>query len=106
MIYELKKYTAHSGKYSALTSRFVEKTLPIFKRLDIEVTNCWVSPEEANVFFYLTRFPTEEARIAAWEAFAADEEWRQIKLQSEVEGPLLAEQSKTLLTSAEFFSHE
>ncbi|HEY9280856.1 MAG TPA: rhodanese-like domain-containing protein [Eoetvoesiella sp.] len=106
MIYELKKYTAHPGKYNALTSRFVNKTLPVFKRLGIKVTNCWVSPEEVNVFFYLTCFPSEEARIAAWDAFAADEEWRQIKLQSEVDGPMLAEQSKTLLVSAEFFSHE
>lgn len=105
MIYELKKYTAHQGKYDALTSRFSVKTLPIFQRLGIEVTNCWTSPKEANVFFYLTRFAADEDRVAAWEAFAADEEWRQVKFQTEVEGPLLAEQTAVLLTSAEFFQH-
>jgi NIPSNAP len=105
MIYELKKYIAYQDKYEALLSRFSAKTMPIFNRLGIEVLHCWTSPDEPGAFFYLTRFPTDEARSAAWNAFAADAEWKQIKAQSEVGGPLLASQSTVYLQSTEFSPH-
>ena len=41
MIYELKTYKATEGNITALKKRFAEKTMPIFRRLGIEVTHCW-----------------------------------------------------------------
>jgi hypothetical protein len=102
MIYEFKKYIAHQAKHEALCQRFAEKTLPIFNRHGIEVVHCWTSPDEPGAFFYLTRFPTEEARTAAWIAFGTDPEWKQVKAQSEVDGPLLANQSTVVLQPMEF----
>ena len=105
MIYELKKYIAHQGKQQALLSRFSAKTLPIFNRLGIEVVHCWTSPEEPGTMFYLTRFPTEEARTAAWNAFVSDAEWKKVKAESELDGPLLASQSTVVLQPTDFSPH-
>ena len=102
MIYELKKYTAHEGKYAALTARFMQTTLPVFQRVGIEVAHVWTSPEEPGVFYYVTRFASQEARAAAWAAFMADPEWKEAKARSEADGPLLASQSTTLLQTAQF----
>jgi hypothetical protein len=105
MIYELKKYQAHQGKQQALLTRFSEKTLPIFNRLGIEIVHCWTAPAEPGVLYYLTRFPTEAARVAAWELFGSDADWKKVKAESEVDGALLASQTTTILQSTEFSPH-
>ncbi len=103
MIYELKTYKATEGNIEALKKRFDEKTMPIFKRLGIEVTHCWQNLEEPDTFNYLVRFPSEQAEKAAWDAFAKDSEWKAVKAQSEaVSGPLLASQSTLYLASTDF----
>lgn len=102
MIYELKKYTANPGKAEALMRRFETHTMPIFKRLGIEVLHCWTEPGAADVFYYLTRFASPQARDAALQAFAADPEWKAAKAASETDGPLLGSQSTVALLPTGF----
>lgn len=105
MIYELKKYTAHEGKASALVQRFHAHTMPVFRRLGIEVVHCWTQPAEPQAFYYLTRYASEQARDAALQAFGSDPEWKAAKAASEAEGPLLASQSTISLEPTEFSPH-
>jgi len=102
MIYELKKYTANAGRAEALKQRFEAATMPIFKRLGIEVVHCWTEPGAPDVFYYLTRFPSAEARDAALQAFGADPEWKAAKAASETDGPLLAGQTTVELVPTGF----
>lgn len=103
MIYELKSYKATEGNMDALKKRFTEKTMPIFKRLGIEVTHCWDNLEDPNTFTYLARFLSKEVQKDAWSAFAADDEWKAVKAESErVSGPLLASQSTLYLAPTHF----
>ena len=103
MIYDLKTYRASDGNIDVLKKRFTQKTMPIFKRLGIELVYCWDNLEDANIFNYLVRFPTEEAKQAAWEAFSLDAEWKAVKLESEkVSGPLLASQGTLYLSATDF----
>ena len=102
MIYEFKTYRATPGSADALRNRFRDKTMPIFARLGIEVVNCWTSDEEPDAFFYLVRFSSEDARKAAWSAFAGDAEWKEAKAASETNGPLLASQTTVLLKPTGF----
>ena len=102
MIYELKKYTANPGKAKALKQRFEAHTLPIFKRLGIEVVHCWTEPDAPDAFYYLTRFASTDARDAALKAFGADPEWKAAKAASETDGPLLGSQSTVGLIPTEF----
>lgn len=102
MIYELKRYVPHDGKADALQERFAARTMPIFKRLGMEVTHCWTVPEEAGVFYYMLRFRDQAHSDQAWAAFAADPEWKQVKAASEQNGALLAGQSTVHLVPTRF----
>lgn len=104
MIYELKRYVAADGKFDDLVNRFADRTLPVFERVGIKVVNCWTCPDEPGVFYYMTHFDTEQRRVSAWKAFAEDTEWRETKAASEVNGPLLASQTSTLLVQAPFMA--
>ena len=103
MIYELKTYKATEGNIAALKKRFAEKTMPIFRRLGIEVTHCWDNLEDPNTFNYLVRFSSKEAEKNAWDTFAKDDEWKMVKAESEKDsGPLLGSQSTLYLSSTHF----
>ena len=43
---------------------------------------------------YLTRFPDEEARAAAWASFGSDPGWQAAKKASEVDGPLVVKAAR------------
>lgn len=102
MIYELKRYEAHPGQGPALRERFARLTMPIFQRLGITVEHCWEPEGEPDAFVYLVSFADAAASQAAWAAFGADAEWKSGKAASEVNGPLLARQSTTVLKSSAF----
>ncbi len=102
MIYELKRYVANEGKSDAMRRRFEALTMPIFKRVGIEVVQCWTAPAEPGVFYYLVRFDSEAASERAWAAFAADAEWKAGKTASETDGPLLESQSTVRLVPTSF----
>jgi hypothetical protein len=97
MLHELKRYQAHPGKADALRARFVAVTIPIFRRLGMEVLHYWTCPQEPDAMYYLVQFPDEAARTAAWAAFAADAQWKTAKADSEKDGPLLATQTTVIL---------
>ena len=102
MIHELKRYVAHEGKTEAMQRRFAEVSMPIFKRLGIDVVQCWTAPAEPGVFYYLVRFDDEAASERAWAAFGADAQWKAAKAASEKDGPLLASQSTVRLVPTRF----
>lgn len=102
MIFELKRYVAHDGKAEALQQRFAEKTIPVFRRVGIDLVQCWTAPAEPGVFYYLVRFADEAASQQAWAAFSSDAEWKAAKAASETNGPLLASQSTVRLEPTRF----
>jgi hypothetical protein len=76
--------------------------MPIFKRVGIDVVQCWTAPTEPGVFYYLVRFDSEAASERAWAAFAADAEWKAGKAASETDGPLLGSQGTVRLVPTSF----
>lgn len=102
LIHELKRYVANEGKSEAMQRRFEQLTMPIFKRIGIDVVQCWTAPAEPGVLYYLVRFDSEAASERAWTAFAADAEWKAGKAASETAGPLLASQSTVRLVPTSF----
>ncbi|MFC3674885.1 NIPSNAP family protein [Ferrovibrio xuzhouensis] len=102
MLYEIRIYTAAPNRADPLRERFRDHTLRLFARHGIEVVGCWVPPEQPDQLVYMTRFPDEPARKAAWDGFGADAEWKRIKAESEVNGPLLGGQSAMVLRPTDF----
>ena len=102
MIHELKHYEATPGNGRALRERFANVTVPIFRRIGIDVLHCWEKDGEPDSFYYLVSFADEAASQAAWQVFGGDAEWKAAKAASEAAGPLLARQSTTVLRPSAF----
>ncbi|SAI60976.1 NIPSNAP [Bordetella trematum] len=97
MLYELKQYLAHPGQAEALRERFMQVTLPIFKRLGIKVIAIYAPLDRPEELHYITAFADQAQRQAAWAAFAEDPQWRNAKAASERQGPLLASQTAEVM---------
>ncbi|MBR0869424.1 NIPSNAP family protein [Bradyrhizobium tropiciagri] len=100
MIYEIRVYEAEEGRAQAMRTRFKEHVVPRLPQHGIELIGVFEAPAEDGRLTYLTRFKSEDDRTKAWAAFGADNEWRQIKAASEVNGPLLKKQTVSVLSPA------
>jgi len=90
-VYELRLYRVNEGKMSALIARFGDHTDAIFKRHNMKSIGYWV-PEDApysqNLFVYVLEHSSREEARKNWAAFQADPEWKKVKAESEIDGPL------------------
>lgn len=100
MIYEIRVYEAADGKADAMKARFKNEVVKRFPGHGIELLGVFESATDASRLTYLTRFKSEDDRSQAWAAFGADPEWRAIKAASEVNGPLLKNQTVSVLSPA------
>ncbi len=100
MIYEIRVYEAADGKAEAMKARFKNEVVRRFPNHGIELLGVFESPSDVARLTYLTRFPSEDDRSKAWAAFGADPEWRAVKAATEVDGPLLKNQTVTVLSPA------
>ena len=100
MIYEIRVYEAFDGKADAMKARFKNEVVKRFPGHGIELLGVFESPTENLRLTYLTRFKSEDDRSKAWAAFGADPEWRAIKAATEVDGPLLKNQTVSVLSPA------
>jgi hypothetical protein len=90
-VYELRMYQVNEGKMDALIARFADHTDAIFKRHNMKSVGFW-RPEDAphsqNLFIYILEHPSREEARKNWAAFQADPEWKKVKADSEINGPL------------------
>jgi hypothetical protein len=101
LIYDLRTYEAVDGKAEAMRTRFFQEVASkFFPRHGIELVGAFIGQKEDGRLTYITRFADEAAREAAWAAFSADPDWAKIKAASEVGGPLLKQQTVTVLSPA------
>jgi hypothetical protein len=100
VIYEIRVYEAADGKADAMKSRFKNEVIKRFPGHGIELLGVLESAAETSRLTYLTRFKSEDDRSKAWAAFGADPEWRAIKAATEVDGPLLKQQTVSVLSPA------
>lgn len=98
MIYEIRVYEHEEGCAKAVRERFEVEVAPRFPSHNIELVGVFTDVQTQHLT-YMTRYPNEDARKAAWESFKTDPDWLVIKAKSEENGPLIAKQHVTLLTS-------
>ena len=96
MIYEMRVYEHVEGCADAVRRRFEAEVAPRFPSHGIDLVGVFTDAE-SGMLTYLTRFPDEEARRAAWASFGADAGWKEAKARSEVDGPLISKQRANLL---------
>ena len=104
MIYELRVYHAMPGKLPALVDRFRKNTVRIWARLGIRPVGFWTVDigESTNDLYYMLQWDDMMHRDRASAAFQSDREWIAARDQSEVDGPLVASVTRTILKPTDF----
>ncbi|ESQ88320.1 hypothetical protein ABAC460_16805 [Asticcacaulis sp. AC460] len=91
--FELRTYTTNPGKLENLHTRFRDHTLGLFAKHGMTNMLYWRptadQPAMDNKLVYLMAYPDKAARNAAWAAFGADEAWKKVAADSQVDGPIL-----------------
>jgi len=92
-VYELRTYTAPEGKLGNLNSRFRDHTIRIFNKHGMKSV-LYMTPQDApnsqNTLIYVLEHPSREAAKKAWADFAADEEWKKVSAESQVDGRIVS----------------
>jgi hypothetical protein len=90
-VFELRTYTASEGKLDALSARFRNHTVELFKKHGITSVGFFLpqdAPKSQNTFIYLLAYPDRDAAKKNWAEFQADPEWKKAFAESEAQGTL------------------
>ncbi len=80
MVHQLRIYEIFEANKAAFHARFRDHAARIMRKYGFRVVAMWeTSRADRTEFVYLLEWPDEPAKIAAWTAFMADEEWAGIK---------------------------
>jgi hypothetical protein len=93
-LFELRTYTAASGRLGDLNARFEKTTLPLFAKHGMSHIGYWVPAEKqkgaGETLIYIIAHASKEAADKSWKAFREDPAWTSAKRLSEINGPLTA----------------
>jgi ketosteroid isomerase-like protein len=73
---EFRSYTLRPGVRPAFHRRFVEQSLPMLERWNIDAVAYGPSPQDENSYFLLRAYPGLQDRERSENAFYASNEWR------------------------------
>ena len=104
MMYELRIYTANTGKMPALLKRFREHTLALFEKHGMKNIGYWTNTVGGrnDELWYMLAFDDMGQREKAFAAFQADPEWQRVRAESEVDGPLLHHLENRFMAPTDF----
>jgi hypothetical protein len=104
MIYELRIYTANTGKMAALQARFRDHTVALFERHGIKSVGYWTNAVggRSDELWYMLAFEDAGHRQQAWAAFQADPDWQRARAESEKDGPLVHHIENRLMNATDY----
>ncbi len=104
MIYELRIYTANTGKMPALQARFRDHTTALFEKHGIKNVGYWtnVIGGRSDELWYMLGYEDLAQRQAAWAAFSADPDWQKARAESEKDGPLVHHIENRIMNPTDF----
>jgi heme-degrading monooxygenase HmoA len=93
LIQQLRIYEIFEGNKVAFHARFRDHATRIMRKYGFEFVAMWESKTEGRTeFVYLLSWPDVATKEATWNAFMADEEWKDIKRVTAAEhGDLVGE---------------
>jgi hypothetical protein len=92
-VFELRTYTTADGKLQALSDRFRDHTMALFKKHNMESVGYFIpqdDPAKQNTLVYLIAHQDRDASKKNWAEFLADPEWRKVSAESEANGRLIS----------------
>jgi len=103
LIFELRQYVPAPGKAEALSRRFRDSTLPLFRKLDFKVVDFWEATDGSGELWYVMEWSSEAVMKTAWDGFRTNPEWVSTKKATEAEGPLVQKLQSFTLRRASYF---
>jgi hypothetical protein len=100
LIHQLRVYEIFERNKAAFHARFRDHAMRIMRKYGFEFVAMWESTTDRRTeFIYLLTWPDVATKEAAWTAFRADEEWKDIKRMTAAEhGDLVGEIEDRVLT--------
>ncbi|HET7264474.1 MAG TPA: NIPSNAP family protein [bacterium] len=104
MIHQLRIYEIFERNKPAFHARFRNHAARIMRRHGFDILAMWeTSTARRTEFVYLLAWPDEATKTAAWGAFMADGEWKEIKRATGAEhGDLVGEIEDRVLVPVEY----
>jgi hypothetical protein len=102
-VFEMRTYYAAPGRLDDLQARFRGHALKLFEKHGMTSIGYWTPVENSeNKLIYVLAFPSAEARTAAWKAFFADPEWKEVRKQTEANGQLVIKVESIQLCATDY----
>ena len=105
-VFELRTYTASPGKLDALSARFRDHTIALFKKHGMKVVGFWEPLDKqagaGEKLVYILAHQSRTAAEASWKAFRDDPEWVKVKADSEKSGPLTTKIESVYLAGTDY----
>jgi hypothetical protein len=80
MIHQLRIYEIFEDTKGAFHRRFDEHAARIMRQYGFKILSMWeTKTPQRTEFVYLLEWPDLATKTKAWDAFMADEEWKEIK---------------------------
>jgi hypothetical protein len=74
---EIRAYTLKSGTRADFHRLFVERSLPMLHRWQVDVVAYGSSPHDADSYYLIRAYESLEARAQSQDAFYGSAEWRE-----------------------------
>jgi hypothetical protein len=104
-LFELRIYTAASGKMEALHKRFRDHTLPLFEKHGIKSVGYWTTADKQDEerLYYIVTYPDRTSREKMLtHGIAVDPEFLRVVAESERHGKLTTRIESILLTPTDY----
>lgn len=101
--FELRTYTAASGKMDALLTRFRDHTLALFTKHAITHIGYWTRTDEgASQLIYILAHQSKDAAAESFKNFRTDPAWIEAKKASEANGSLTDKVESVFMAPLDF----
>jgi len=106
-VFELRIYRTHQNKLKNLDARFRDHTISLFDKHGMQSVAYWhpvKKPDSSDTLIYIIRHASRAAATTSWKAFLADEEWKKVAKESQLDGEILRERPESTFIKATDYS--
>ena len=101
--FELRTYTAASGKMDALLARFRDHTAALFSKHGMTQVGYWTRTDEGtSQLIYILAHSSKDAAVESFKNFRADPAWIEAKKASETNGSLTEKVESVFMAPLDF----
>jgi len=104
-VFELRTYAANPGKLPEVVARFRNDTEKLFKKHGMKSIGYWTpqdEPHSKDMLIYMLSFESRQKAQDLWAQFQNDPEWKKVRADSEMNGPLVDKVESVFMEPTDF----